>query len=188
MNIPIKLNQKSIEEAKRKLLEIREKFQNGEIMEDFLNECSEYLLQRAKFHLEHSGIGANVINEINSCWKVTKQNNRVILTNDAPKAVFVEFGVGIVGKQDSHPNSAEEGYKYNIPTIHKFLDGSWEFLIDDLDDLDLPLRNVELQDNGLENRISTKGAKGVWYAYNALQDLEIEAPNIWKRVKERHIG
>ena len=188
MNIQIELSRSSIELAKRKLLEIKEKFQNGEIMKDFLDECSKYLLERAKFHLEHSGIGANVINEINSCWKVTKQENRIIFTNDAPKAVFVEFGVGIVGEQDSHPNSMEEGYEYNVPTIHKYLDGSWEFLIDDLDDLDLPLDNIELQDNVNENHIVTQGAKGVWFAYNALQDLDQEKVNIWKRIKERHIG
>ena len=188
MKISIGLNAKSIENAKQQLLEVKKKFQDGTIMREFFVECKNYLLQQMKIYLDHSGLGYEVISNIENSWDFEISNNKLTMINTDDKAVFVEFGVGIEGQSDSHPNSSEEGYRYNIPTSNKYWDGSWDFIINDLSNLDLPLDKVGISDNGNEYRISTQGTKGVWYAYNAIQDLKMNRKEIWKKVKERVIG
>ena len=75
-------------------------------MLEFLNECADYLLERAKFHLSNSGVGSNVIADIQSHWQTVQDGNSIVIINDSDKAVFVEFGVGIVGQANPHPDAS----------------------------------------------------------------------------------
>ena len=191
MKINIALNTKSIAEAKKKLLELKKKLQKGEMIKDLLNECVIFITKQTEFYLDNSGLGSNVIADIKSSWKVEQTENKVVMTNTSEKAVYVEFGVGIVGQGDPHPNANEANYEYNMPSNAKDSDGSWHFFSNEAD-LDIPKDAIEYGDygNGKNNRMSiyTSGTKGVWYAYNAIVDLKAELPNIWKKIKERHIG
>lgn len=188
MKINIALNKKSIAEARKKLLELKKKLQKGEIIKDLLNECANFILKQTEFYLDNSGIGSNVISEIKSSWNVDRTDNKIVLTNTAEKAVYVEFGVGIVGQVDEHPNAVTANYEYNVDSPHKLEGDQWMFAKQNLEDLDLPQDKAEILQDNDQYVIITQGTKGVWYAYNAIVDLKAELPNIWKKIKERHIG
>jgi hypothetical protein len=87
----------------------------------------------------------------------------------------------------------------------KSIDGSWTFFTNS-EELDLP-KDALLAHNWYEGKrgksgekgkrllIMTRGAKGVWYAYNAIVDaqMELAKPNggaigkLWNDVKKRYI-
>jgi hypothetical protein len=64
-----------------------------------------------------------------------------------------------------------------------------------MDDLDLPTNRVDIQPSGSEYVILTQGAKGVWYAYNAIVDARVELGKahggeigaLWEKVKREYI-
>lgn len=190
MNIRIPLSANGIRHAQNEIKKIRDKFASGEIIRVFLEECTQYILAQTEFYLDNSGLGENVIFDIKSHWVIQIMGNRAVMTNDSNKAVFVEFGVGIVGKGDPHPKASEEGYKYDVDSPYKLEDGNWMFQTDNLQDLDLPQSRVDVIEDefGDEYAIITKGSKGVWYAYNALQDLIMNIRDIWNNVKRKVIG
>lgn len=192
MTINIELNQKSIQEAKKKLLQVKKAVPLA--TKDFLEDVAMWLIDRANMHLDNSDIGENVKIEIRNGWVYNFTANGIQITNSTDKAVFVEFGVGIVGQQDSHPQASKEGYEYNVYSHAKFLGGYWSFTTQ-LEDLDLPKNSVEMQSNGNDYVILTQGAKGVWYAYNAIADanMELARPNggeigaLWEKAKRKYI-
>ena len=132
--------------------------------------------------------------------KIPKKGIRIV--NNAEKAVFVEFGTGIVGGQEPHYNANEaspQGYVYNYPTGHKFADGSWVFFTNK-DELDIPQSALIRNDLNIDTRyfnerdrdrtrlrVRTKGAVGVMYAFNALEDLRLEYPKIWEKVAKEYL-
>lgn len=188
MKINIALNTKSIAEAKKKLLELKKKLQKGEMIKDLLNECVIFIKKQTEFYLDNSGLGSNVIADIKSSWKVEQTENKVVMTNTSEKAVYVEFGVGIVGQGDPHPNANEANYEYNVDSRHKLEGDQWMFAKQNLEDLDLPQDKAEILEDDDQYVIITQGTKGVWYAYNAIVDLKAKLPNIWQKIEERHIG
>lgn len=191
MNIRIPLSANGIRHAQNEIRKIRDKFASGEIIRVFLEECTQYILAQTEFYLDNSGLGENVISDIKSHWVIQIMGNRAVMTNNSNKAVFVEFGVGIVGKGDPHPKASEEGYKYDVDKPTKDEDRSWHFYSDEVD-LDIPKSAIDYGVNGKgeNNRMSiyTRGTKGVWYSYNALQDLIMNIRDIWNNVKRKVIG
>jgi hypothetical protein len=105
--------------------------------------------------------------------------------------MYVEFGVGIVGEKYPHPYAKESNYKYNMASDAKQPDGSWHFYSDE-QDLDIPKSAIDwgVNGKGKNNRMSihTRGTKGVWYAYNAIQDLKNNSMDIWEKTKARVLG
>ena len=196
MTIKIQLNQKSIQEAKNKLLQVKKALPLA--MNDFLENVAIWLIDRANFHLNNSDIGENVKIEIRNGWVYNFTASGIKITNSTDKAVFVEFGVGIVGQSQEHPQASSEGYEYNVSSPAKQSDGSWHFFANEAD-LDIPKSAVNwgLNGQGDTNRMSiyTKGTKGVWYAYNAIQDakMELTRPNggeigtLWDKAKRKYI-
>ena len=196
MKINIALNQKSIQEAKRQLLYVKKVLPL--MQKDFLEDVAMWLINRANMHLNNSDIGENVKIDIRNGWVYNFTATGIQITNSTEKAVFVEFGVGIVGQSQAHPQASSEGYEYNVESKAKQDDGSWHFFSNEAD-LDLPKSAIDygLNGKGNQNRMSvyTKGAKGVWYAYNAIVDaqMDLQNPNgeiatMWAKIKERYIG
>ena len=117
--------------------------------------------------------------------------------------VIVEFGSGVVGQSEAHPNASAEGYEYNVDSGSKSVDGAWTFYTNS-NELDLP-QSALLAHNwysgdrgkgkGQRLLIMTKGAKGVWYAYNAIVDAQMELAKasggeigkMWEDIKARYI-
>lgn len=196
MKINIELNQKSIQEAKRQLLQVKKVLPL--MTRDFLEDVAMWVIDRANLHLNNSDIGENVKIDIRNGWVYNFTPTGIQITNSTEKAVFVEFGVGIVGQGQAHPQALAEGYDYNVDSKYKDRKGTgtWVFK-STLMDLDVPKDSVEFAYNAIGNdyAIVTRGTKGVWYAYNAIVDaqMELAKPNggeigaLWDETKRKYI-
>lgn len=188
MKIKLSLNEKSIDNA-IKQFETAKKQLKDNLLTDFYLECYNYFVKRANFYLSTSDIGDLVILDISNSWRFERTTTGAKFLNNAEKAVYVEFGVGIVGKQDEHPMASENSYEYNTKTPNKLYDDSWIFKSYE-DELDIP-NSAIISSNLVADgrmRILTRGTKGCFYAFNALDDLRLEMANIWKRVKIKYWG
>lgn len=199
MKINIQLNQRSIQEAKKKLLYVKKVL--PQMKKDFLEDVALWLIERANLHLNNSDIGENVKIDIRNGWTYEFTANGIKITNATEKAVFVEFGVGAVGQSQSHPQASGEGYEYNLPSAYKYAgkyhdDDTWRFTKQSAEDVDLPKDSYETWRMGSGAlKIITRGAKGVWYAYNAIVDAQMELSKanggeigaLWETVKRKYI-
>ena len=197
MKIEIGLNTQSINNAINQLNSIKKTVPI--MQQDFLMSVAHWVINRANDYINSSDIGTLVKDEIKGGWAYEPTLNGVKIVNRTQKAVFVEFGVGIVGQGASHPQASVEGYEYNIDSYHKDRKGTgtWVFQ-SSLERLDLPLSNVDFayNESGTDYAIITRGAKGVWYAYNAIVDAQIELSKanggkigkMWRDIKARYIN
>lgn len=203
MKIEIGLNKQSIKNAIKQLNAIKKTV--PKMQQEFLMEVAHWITDRANDYITNSDLGSLVKDQIRSSWSYEPTANGVKIVNRAEKAVYVEFGVGVVGQSQAHPNATAEGYEYNMDSPSKSTDGSWTFFANSAE-LDLP-KDALLAHNWYEGKrgkggekgkrllIMTRGAKGVWYAYNAIVDaqMELAKPNggkigeLWEKVKKRYI-
>lgn len=221
--IVIELNNKSIENAIKQLKDYKSKVVKA--TNEFLEFVSEWVIKKANIYIDASDIGDLVKLELRNSWDYTIKNgvatvsnngsmvkNRYVVGEDGnskiekqeiPVAILVEFGVGVVGQSNPHPNASVEGYKYNLPTIHKNSDGMWYFWTNS-NELDIPLSAVEDirgfddfrgvgNEQGKRIVVGTRGTQGVMYAYNAIVDAQMDLQNPngqlateWKRLKVRY--
>lgn len=214
--INIELSTRYVDEAINYLKKVRQNFRR--MMDEFLEFACLWIIDRANQYVELSDIGSLVKMQIRNSWEynisngvATVQNtatmqkrHRKAATDIVPVSVLVEFGVGVVGQSSPHPNSAQEGYEYNVPSDYKSSDGTWYFWTNS-NELDLPLSAVEdikgfddfrgvNKEQGKRIVVGTKGAKGVMYAYNAIVDANVDLQNPngdfakeWAKIKERYM-
>lgn len=189
MKIQVSLNRKSIKNAIKQLNKAKKQLQ-GEMLNEFYKKCFNYFVSQANFYLISSGIGDLVIAEIQSSWNYERTLNGAKFTNDAEKAVYVEFGVGIVGEGNKHPNAEQTDYQYNVPSKSKFpIDDAWRFKAYE-DELDIPQKAIISHDYTSDGRmrILTMGTEGVWYAHKALMDLRTQYRRFWEDIKIKYWG
>ena len=209
MKIEIGLNKQSIKNAIKQLNAIKKTVPN--MQQEFLMEVAHWITDRANDYITNSDLGSLVKDKIRSSWSYEPTANGVKIVNNAqkqvanfgtvPLAVLVEFGVGVVGQSKAHPNASAEGYEYNIDSGHKSADGSWQFWLNS-DERDLPMSAFtdfgtydDHRNGGKRMVVTTRGAKGVWYAYNAIVDAKMELAKanggkigeLWEKVKKRYI-
>ena len=183
-SLKISLNTQSIYQTKQRLENIKQILAD-QVTPVYLEKAALWIKNRANEILSQSDIGSDVIKWISNSWNINvASKSRVILTNTSWKAVWVEFGVGIVGQSNKHPNADKEGYEYNVDSGKKFGQGYWTFSIKDESKLDIPQEAIvdeDYTDDGLS--ITTQGTKGVWYLYNAVQDFKLlEQKRLWNEV------
>lgn len=192
MKIEIGLNKQSIKNAIKQLNTIKKTVPT--MQQEFLMEVAHWITDRANDYITNSDLGSLVKDQIRSGWGYEPISNGVKVVNRAEKAVYVEFGVGIVGGGQPHPQASTEGYQYNMKSRAKFLGGSWSFR-GQMETLDLPQDSVDYAGSDDELVFITQGAKGVWYAYNAIVDAQMELAKanggkigeLWEKVKKRYI-
>ena len=191
MKLQVKLNQKSIKNAINSLKKAKKQLQ-GEMLNEFYYECYNYFVGRANYYLSVADIGQLTKGDIETSWRFERTVDGAKFVNDAQRAVFVEFGVGIVGERKEHPNADKTFYWYNMPSVPKQMmgnTGAWMFNTTE-EELDIPQDAIDYQlpndDGGIT--VVTYGTKGVWYAFNALEDLRLEYPKIWERIKIKYWG
>lgn len=194
MKIEIALNTKSINDA-IKTIKRQRKILLEKMLPDYINIAAIWITQRANEYIDRADLGSIVKMQIKGGWEYVKIPNGLKIVNRTQKAVFVEFGVGIVGQEHPHPNASEEGYVYNDQTRgHKSSDGTWYFWTNS-NELDLPLsamtdiRGFDDHRGELGKRIifGTQGAQGVWYLFNALEDFKIEEQErLWKEITKKY--
>ncbi len=188
MKIQIALNQQSIKEAKKKVLEVKNKI--PKMNEYFLSLCCEWIIKKAMWYVENSDIGENVKTDINNHWSYVATANSAKITNDAEQAVFVEFGVGTMGDQIPHDNASSAGYDYNVNNKYY-----WAYPVNSEEDVDMHKGYQTRIDKNGQLWIITKGSWRVMYAYQAIVDArqELRNPNgefarMWNEAKMRYIG
>ena len=200
MKIEIALNKQSIKNAIKKLNAIKKTV--PAMQQEFLVEVAHWITDRANDYITNSDLGSLVKDQIRGGWSYEPTANGVKIVNRAEKAVYVEFGVGIVGQSQAHPNANVEGYEYNMDSPSKTEDGTWYFWTNS-NELDLPLNSLTdirgFDDfrgkQGKRLVVGTRGAKGVWYAYNAIVDAQMELAKanggeigkMWEDIKARYI-
>jgi hypothetical protein len=197
--IAIELNTKSINEARKYLLNLKK--QIPKMQQEFIEQLALWITDKADFYIDNSDIGSLVKSQIKGSWKYEKFTNGIKVVNKSDKSVYVEFGVGIVGQSDPHPNASAEGYEYNMESPYKSADGSWSFWLNS-DERDLPMSAFtdfgtydDHRKGGKRMVVTTFGAKGVWYAYNAIVDAKMELSKanggeigkMWEDIKARYI-
>ena len=198
--ITVQLNKKSINEARKYLLNLKK--QIPKMQQELLVAVAHWVTEKANKYIDLSDIGSLVKEQIKGGWEYQQTSNGIKIINSTEKAVFVEFGVGVVGQSQSHPNASAEGYQYNLESPYKSADGTWYFWTNS-NELDLPLSAMEdirgyddhRGDKGKSIIFGTRGAKGVWYAYNAIVDAQTELAKsgggeigkMWEDIKARYI-
>lgn len=171
------------------------------MQQEFLIQVAHWVTEKANNYINLSDIGSLVKDQIKSGWEYEQTSNGVKIINRTEKAVYVEFGVGVVGQTQSHPNASAEGYEYNMESPYKSADGSWSFWLNS-NERDLPMSAFEdfgtyddHRKGGKRMVVTTRGAKGVWYAYNAIVDAQMELAKanggeigkMWEDIKARYI-
>lgn len=208
----IELNTKSINEARKYLLNL--KSQIPKMQQEFLMAVAKWIVKKADGYIDRSDIGSLIKSKIKESWDYQPITNGIKIINNAniektvyhekqtvPIAVLVEFGSGLVGQSEAHPNATQEGYQYNVDSKGKNLDGSWSFWLNS-NERDLPMSAFtdfgtydDHRAGGKRMVVTTFGAKGVWYAYNAIVDVQMELAKanggeigkMWEDIKARYI-
>lgn len=210
--ITIELNRQSIKNAQKYLLNLKK--QIPKMQQEFLMAVAKWIVRQADIHIDNSDIGSAVKSEIKRNWHYEETTKGVKIINNTnverkvrgqtetvPLAVLVEFGVGVVGENQPHPNASQEGYEYNVPSPSKYAgnyhdDDTWRFITYSTENIDLPQGSYETWPMGSGAlKIITKGANGVWYAYNAIVDAQMELTKsgggeigkMWEDIKARYI-
>ena len=186
------LSAKSVENAKKQLEKAKKQLET-EMLYDFLNTCCTFIVEQSKNYIMNSTIGDSVKMNIISGWQppvIRQEGKKVIarITNTDSQAVYVEFGVGIVGKENPHErvSNGNVNYEYNMPSRYKKKDNSWIFSVSGDSDIDI---QAEYIDNRTTNTVRTKGSPAVMYAFNACVDLEAsQFRAIWETIKKRYWG
>lgn len=216
MKIDVELSIQSIEQAKKKLKRIEKLFKNGALIKEFTEDVCLWVINRANRYIENSDIGELVKLQIRNGWEYDITANGATIKNRTEKAVFVEFGVGIIGQSHPHPNAGVEGYEYNVQNYYvetlsgklkpvKDSSGMWYFWTNH-SELDIPRNAIEDirgyddfrgkgNEQGKRIIVGTRGTEGVMYAYNAIVDArkELKTPDSelalkWQKLLERYLG
>lgn len=211
-NITIGLNIKDIQNARKYLLNLKK--QIPKMQQEFLMAVAKWIVKQADGYIDRSDIGSLVKSKIKESWDYQPTTNGIKIINNAniektvyhekqtvPIAVIVEFGSGVVGQSQAHPKATQEGYEYNVDSKGKNPDGSWSFWLNS-EERDLPMSAFtdfgtydDHRKGGKRMVVTTFGAKGVWYAYNAIVDAQMELAKsgggeigkMWEDIKARYI-
>jgi hypothetical protein len=188
MKITVELNRNSIQNA-IKLLKQQKKIFIEKAIPEYMQQSADWIINRANEILDRSTIGENIKNEIFGGWDTEWVTpNHLKIVNHSRKSVYVEFGVGIIGKSDKHPNADKTGYEYDVDSDNKFGQGFWQFTVPNSEYLDLPPKAIVYKDdNKYGVSIVTQGTEGVWYLFNAVEDFKLrEQSRLWERIKKKY--
>ena len=186
MSIELSLDEKSVKQLLENIKKIKKQVRTN-LVKDLLIGCCEAIKRRSIEKLEILSIGSNVKNEIINHWHISDVvRNTITLYNDSDKSVYVEFGVGKVGRENPHPESVSQNYQYDVDG-KKLEDRSWIFNVSSDDDIDI---QAEFIDNRTTNTVRTKGSEATMFVYNAMRDFvdEKEVYKIWDDVKKKYWG
>lgn len=183
--ISIDFNVKSIKNAIEKTKKIRQRLAS-KAPAKFIQKSFDWIKNRANENLMNLTIGLGVIADIIESWNVEIKGNVGRCYNTSNRAVFIEFGVGVVGQSSPHPNSSESGYEYNMKTPNKDSSGAWIFKLDDENMLDIKAENILSDRDKHKNTIRTRGQEAQLYLYNALMDFyKSDVPQkLWNETME----
>jgi hypothetical protein len=184
--IVVELNRKSIQNAIKQLKSVKNIVQT-QIMPEYMQRTADWIINRANEILDRSDIGENVKSAIFNAWDTEwTSDHSLVIRNYSRKAVYVEFGVGIIGQTSQHPNADATNYEYNVDSEAKFGQGYWQFSVRNDEELDIPQEAITYRQG---QTIITQGTEGVWYLYNAVEDFKLrEQERLWKELTRKYLG
>ena len=198
MRINIDLSKKSIENAIKQIKTVQKKVQK-DLPRVYLEKCVNEIIKLANENLMATNIGSRVQSLIQSSWQISPVvGNKITLSNTAQfeagknLAVFVEFGVGIVGQENSHELAKEANYQYNVPSSSKKSNGQWSFgTADNESYMNLERGYYETYNFGDGVlTIVTKGSPATLFLYKAWKTFETTGlyKTLWEQAKAEVIG
>lgn len=194
MKLNIEFTEKSLDNAIKQLSEARQKVKSGQLIKDFLDYVCRWIIDRANFYLKWSDIGENVKRHISEGWEYKIKEKTAKILNKSDKAVFVEFGVGLVGQENRHEmvRIGLTNYQYNIGSKINPETNEWIFNVSNDDNIDIDEQYIVYR---TENTVKTKGSPSVMFAFYAVVDAknELKDPNSrmvekWNVLLERYLG
>lgn len=197
MRINVTLSKKSIQDAIRQLKEVQKKIRT-ELPKVYLQKCVAKIIELANQNLSIVDIGSETKALIQSSWEVSEViGNRIVLSNTAEfesgknVAVFVEFGVGIVGQSSNHILADSANYEYNVISDEKDQFGNWHYVAKDGDgrmNIESNYYESKPTKNGL--RIKTQGTPATMFLYKAWKKFETDGlyKTLWEQAKAEVIG
>lgn len=196
MKINISMSKKSIQNAIKKVNEVKKKIQT-ELPKAFLKKCVDRIIELANQNLMAVDIGSSVKSLIQNSWEISEVvDNKIVLSNTAEfekgknLAVFVEFGVGIVGFGNKHTLSNEANYEYNVISDEKDQFGNWVAFVDGESSMNIESNYYEKHDTSSGLLIKTQGSPATMFLYKAWKYFETsgEYKSIWQQAKAEVIG
>jgi hypothetical protein len=191
--INVFLNQSSITNAIKKLQQTQKEIDT--MLDEFLAECCKWFIDRANIYVKTGHRGSNVEQDIITSWTYVVGGGVATIKNNSDKAVYVEFGVGLLGEQNPHPNAKITDYNYNIQNNSKFKSYNgedwWIFKLETEDDLDLYPEDYLFKYARSGLYFVTKGSWGTMFAHRTIVDMVIQPKAIqrlWEKVKQKHWG
>lgn len=175
--IEIGFTKKSIDNAIKAIREYQKQVE--EIVPTFLHRCSERIIKMANAELEDRaaafGLHSDIVNAIKGGWVIGEVKNTstlatITITNEYEKATYIEFGVGLVGKINSHDKAEEVGYGYDLKN-HR--EKGWSFkLIDPELDIGDKYITREWTTSHDQRIIYTQGQPAAMFLHNAVLDFK----------------
>ena len=195
MKINISLDKKSIQNAIKQINAVKKKIQK-DLPTLYLNKCVASIIDMANRNLLLTNIGSEVQDKIQNGWQVSQVvKNQITLSNIAEfekgknLAVFVEFGVGIVGQGQSHKLASQAGYEYNVLSDAKDQFGNWIYSLEGgVGTMNIESNYYEISNDGLW--IKTKGSPSTMFLYKAWKEFETSGlyKRLWEQAKAEVIG
>ncbi|MCM1440075.1 MAG: hypothetical protein NC131_12865 [Roseburia sp.] len=166
------LDLRTVDKAIRRIEQYQKRIE--ELIPEFLKRCAEVVRDKANDFIDGLGYDEATKTALKGGWKPIKKDNPTVLENAYDKAVYIEFGTGIVGSGQSHEMASESGYKYDM-NAHG--EKGWRFNITSdewADGIDLPdayYSKSNLGHTGMWFTIRTKGAPATMFLYQAASDF-----------------
>lgn len=197
MRINIDFSKKSIENAIKQIKAVQKKVQKN-LPRVYLQKCVEWIKAEADKNLWITDIGSSVKAKIQDSWKISKVvDNKIVLSNNAQfesgknLAVFVEFGVGIVGYENSHEMANKANYEYNVLTWSKDQEGKWAYTLDGgASRMNIESRYYEAIGLNGDFQFVTKGSPATMFLFKAWKTFETSGAykTLWEQAKAEVIG
>lgn len=195
MKINISLDKKSIQNAIKQINAVKKKMAK-KLPTVYLQKCVASIIDIANRNLSLTNIGSDVQSLIQTSWIISDVvGNKITLSNNAEYesgknlAVFVEFGVGIVGQGSSHKLASQVGYEYNVLSDAKDQFGNWIYSLDGgVGTMNIESNYYEMSNDGLW--IKTKGSPSTMFLYKAWKEFETSGlyKQLWEQAKAEVIG
>lgn len=171
MKITVGLSTKSIDKAIKQVEWYRKHFVRliPKMMSRFADRVAE--LANEKIGIYDDQYDSEIIEGIKGGWVKEESEGGLLVTlsNTYNKAVYIEFGVGQVGAEQSHENAGKAGYQYDK---NSHGDKGWGFYIGD-EPLDLQRGYYYDFYKYNQNKfwIWTKGSPSTMFLYHAAMDF-----------------
>lgn len=196
MRINISLDKKSIKSAIEQVKAVQKKIKT-ELPKVYLQKCVAKIIEIANRNLAIVDIGSEAKTLIQTSWQISPViGNKITLSNNAEFeqgkniAVFVEFGVGVVGKGQNHTLASETNYQYNVPSYSKLWD-KWYFTLEGgAERMNIESNYYESQNTKAGVMYGTKGSPATMFLYKAWKEFQTSGlyKTLWEEAKAEVIG